>query len=394
MASGITPSAPASRRPEAPPAATQGDARDRPHLRYLDGLRGIAILAVLMVHSGQLVVGLSQPVRDLTFYGVRGVQLFFIVSGLTLSINYIGRPFHLANFAARRYFRIAPMFYLGAVLYLLLSHLTAMPLSTASASAIDVIATVLFVHGWLPSAINTVVPGGWSIAAEAMFYVVFPLLLRAARRPRRMLAILVGSYLVAIVANLTLSRLLRDMPGGIEFARQFWLIHAPAFIGGCWLATLPPPSERYRTIARVALPLGIVGLLVDSQLRGHSPVLVPIVLLTLVVWSAGIVRPRILEGRILPLIGEISFSLYILQFAVLGAIHPFAPAIEAALGPIPAVIAIYLAALLITGGLSFVTWRWIERPVIRATRRIGLKQATHDPLRFDPSSKFDRGFRS
>jgi len=396
MASGtaITPPGTAGQSPDTAPAARQSNAKDRPHLRHLDGLRGIAILAVLMVHAGQLVPGLSQPVRDLTFYGVRGVQLFFIVSGLTLSINYIGRPFHLGNFAARRYFRIAPMFYLGGVLYLLLSGMNAMPLSTASASATDVIATILFVHGWLPSAINTVVPGGWSIAAEAMFYVAFPLLLRAAQYPRRMLAILIGSYLVAIIANLALSRLLGRMPGGIEFARQFWLIHAPAFIGGCWLATLPPPAERYRAIARIALPVAAIGLLIDSQLRGHSPVLVPILLLTLVVWSANIVRPRILEGRILPLIGEISFSLYILQFAVLGAIHPFAPAIEAAIGPIPALITIYLAALMITGALSFVTWRWIERPVIRATRRIGLKPAAQDPLRFDPSSKFDRGLRS
>ena len=157
----------------------------RPHVRYLDGLRGVAILAVLLIHSEQLIHGLSQPARDLAFYGVRGVQLFFIVSGLTLTMNYVGRPFHLVNFAARRFFRIAPMFYAGILLYLLLNWLTEMPLPTDSATPLDVAATILFLHGWLPSAINTVVPGGWSIAAEAMFYVAFPALLWAARTRRR-----------------------------------------------------------------------------------------------------------------------------------------------------------------------------------------------------------------
>ncbi|MGE9115721.1 hypothetical protein, partial [Escherichia coli] len=91
-------------------------------------------------------------------------------------------------------FRIAPMFYLGIVLYLLLSRSTAMQLPTDRATVGDVAATILFVHGWFPSAINTVVPGGWSIAAEAMFYVIFPLLLVASRRPLLMAGMLAGSY--------------------------------------------------------------------------------------------------------------------------------------------------------------------------------------------------------
>ncbi|MFW2850452.1 acyltransferase family protein [Sphingomonas sp. TX0543] len=367
------------------------DAAARPHLRYLDGLRGVAILAVLLVHSGQLIAGLSQPVRDFTFYGVRGVQLFFIVSGLTLTINYAGRPFHAANFAARRFFRIAPMFYLGIVLYLLLSRLTAMQLPTDRATAGDVAATILFVHGWLPSAINTVVPGGWSIAAEAMFYVMFPLLLVASRRPRLMAGMLAGSYVLAVVANVALKRALGDAPGGIEFARQFWLVHAPAFIGGCWLGTLAPQGALARKIAPFVLAISVIALIIDSQLRAYSIVLVPIALLTALVWSAGVIRPRALEGRILPLIGEISFSLYVLQFAVLGALHPLAAGMEARIGANPALVAIYLAALLLAGAGSWLTWQLIEKPVVRATRRVGLGRPMRAPSHARQPNEFDQG---
>lgn len=342
-------------------------------MRYLDGLRGIAILAVLTVHTGQLVVGLSQPVRDLTFYGVRGVQLFFIVSGLTLTLNYARRPFHGLNFAARRFFRIAPMFYIGVVLYLTLAYTTSPDLPARSASVLDVAATLIFLHGWLPSAINTVVPGGWSIAAEAMFYVIFPLILLTVKRPRRLAVFVVASYIVAAATNFALRRLLTG-DSGATMAFSFWLVQLPAFASGCLLATIAtrPPAMRWATPVLCA---AVIGLLIDSQLRGRSNLLVAILLLTLATWAAGIVRPRILEGRMLPLLGEISFSFYIAHFAVLSALHPLATAIERAIGPYPAFVVLFATALIIAGAISWCSYRWIERPVIRATRRIGLAQS-------------------
>lgn len=346
----------------------------RPHLRYLDGLRGVAILMVLMIHSGQLVIGLATPVRNFAFYGVRGVQLFFIVSGLTLMLNYAGKRINLVNFAARRFFRIAPMFYAGALLYLLLCLVTRAALPTRSASGIDIAATFLFVHGWLPSAINTVVPGGWSIAAEAMFYVIFPVILILARRRRMMTLALLATYVIAGITNLALRRAIPG-PTGQAFALYFWVVQLPAFVGGCWLAGQPQRAEL-RGVGQVALAIGIVALVIDSQLRGHSSLLVAVGLLTLVTWAAGVVRPPWLEGRILPFIGQISFSLYIVQFAVLAALHPFAPGIERAIGPLLAFAVIFTGALAISGALSYITYTWIERSIIRATRRVGLGNST------------------
>ena len=345
----------------------------RPHLIYLDGLRGIAILMVLMIHSAQLIAGLPEAARNLTFYGVRGVQLFFIVSGLTLMLNYARKPFHPANFAARRFFRIAPMFYAGALLYLTLVAVTDASLPTRSATGLDVTATVLFLHGWLPSAINTVVPGGWSIGAEAMFYVMFPAILLLARRRQEMTLLLLASYLFAAIVNVALRR---AMPGveGRAFALYFWVVQLPAFVGGCWLANLPT-HDGFRRVAQIALVLGLAGLVIDSQLRGRSNLLVAIALLTLVTWAAGMVRPAILEGRVLPFFGRISFSLYILQFAVLAALHPVAAGVEIVIGPLGALAVIFTAALAISGLLAFATYRWVELPTIAATRRIGLPRA-------------------
>lgn len=356
-------------RADARAPGTDGHA-PRQHLAHLDGLRVIAIHAVLAIHASLLITGLSQPMRDLTFYGVRGVQLFVIVSGFTLTIAHAGRPIEPLNFAARRFFRIAPMFYAGIALYLLLAHTTAMSLSTRDATAGDVVATLLFVHGWVPSAINTVVPGGWSIAAEAMFYLAFPAILALVPRSRLLAAVVALSYVVAGMTNIVLRKLVGG-PAGEALAFPFWLVQLPAFLGGCWLATLPAARPRLRAVAPWTLALAALGLLIDSQLRDHSNLLVAVVLLTLFAWSANVTRPRWLQSRPLVYLGQISFSFYIIHFAVLGFLHPLIGPVEAAMGANIGLAVAATLTLAIAGGISACTYRWIEQPIIAATRQVG-----------------------
>ena len=79
---------------------------------FLDGLRGVATLAVLMVHTSPLIVGLNTSERDFAFYGVRGVQLFFIVSGMALTMTYRNRPMVLVQFAKGDFFEFRQCFIL------------------------------------------------------------------------------------------------------------------------------------------------------------------------------------------------------------------------------------------------------------------------------------------
>lgn len=93
-------------------------------LQYIDFLRGIAILMVIVVHTNQYSknphnVSLSR----LTEYDARGVQLFFVLSAFTLYYSYHNRKTEqthvFRNFFIRRIFRIAPMYYLGIIYYLI-----------------------------------------------------------------------------------------------------------------------------------------------------------------------------------------------------------------------------------------------------------------------------------
>ena len=94
-------------------------------LQYIDILRGIAILGVIAVHSGQQIENLFPIVRSISNYGQLGVQLFFVASALTLCLSMSERneksPF---NFYVRRFFRIAPIYYLAIIFYFFMENTT------------------------------------------------------------------------------------------------------------------------------------------------------------------------------------------------------------------------------------------------------------------------------
>ncbi|MBW4476371.1 MAG: acyltransferase family protein [Tolypothrix brevis GSE-NOS-MK-07-07A] len=82
---------------------------------FIDALRGIAALGVLLVHTTQHCGSLHALIPGITSFGLRGVQLFYILSALTLFLSFEERykkdKYPLISFFIRRFFRIAPLFY-------------------------------------------------------------------------------------------------------------------------------------------------------------------------------------------------------------------------------------------------------------------------------------------
>lgn len=147
-------------------------------LSHIDAARGIAILLVILVHHTQAVARVM-PLDPITLliggYGQMGVQLFFIASAITLCLSQDSRRTEEApirSFYLRRFFRIAPLYYLAILIYGAVYWFRHGALGAYTIG--NVAANLLFVHGFVPSAINDIVPGGWSIGGEMAFYAVFP----------------------------------------------------------------------------------------------------------------------------------------------------------------------------------------------------------------------------
>lgn len=171
-------------------------------LPCLDGLRGIAAGWVLLSHIQVLSGMRAVPVLS---WGGLAVDLFMMLSGLLMTHHYLlreqkepwGAPRTWRIFWTRRFFRIAPLYYV-----LLLVAFAIAPLMLQGRSAIasiwpytatsvsryagfdpaNFVTHVTFVFGVLPSyAFRTPLPD-WSIGLEMQFYLVFPMLMLLFRR--------------------------------------------------------------------------------------------------------------------------------------------------------------------------------------------------------------------
>ncbi|RZJ82295.1 MAG: acyltransferase [Flavobacterium sp.] len=147
-------------------------------LDWVDALRGYAILGVICVHT--LMDDQQVFLNKFWSTGHKGVELFFLVSAFTLLLSYNRRKeedLNVGNFFIRRYFRIAPMFYFALVYFLIQDRNLPYPASyMQNASPSNIIAHSLLLNGVSPHWINSIVPGGWSVGVEVLFYMMCPFL--------------------------------------------------------------------------------------------------------------------------------------------------------------------------------------------------------------------------
>lgn len=195
---------PLAQRSASVPASTTVAQSPR-HFAFVDALRGCAILGVLLVHAAHQVQNPASRLVRLADAGQYGVQLFFVVSAFTLFWSLHSR-FHVDRkpfraFFVRRLFRVAPLFWCGIAFYLLWPCPWRSFTAPEGIGPLQILTTLFFVHGWHPATINSIVPGGWSIADEMMFYLCVPALYFFIANRKRSLQLTVVAGILAIVLS-------------------------------------------------------------------------------------------------------------------------------------------------------------------------------------------------
>jgi peptidoglycan/LPS O-acetylase OafA/YrhL len=174
------------------------------HVGALDGIRGIAILLVLIFHYGRSAdtFGLSNSLLKFTGIGWCGVDLFFVLSGFLITgilYDSRGSANFFRNFYARRALRIFPLYYAALLLVAVLS------IAWADAGVWPT-TSLWWIATYLTNAVMAVEgpnsPGilshYWSLAIEEHFYLVWPFVVASFSR-RTLMAIAVGMIAFALV---------------------------------------------------------------------------------------------------------------------------------------------------------------------------------------------------
>lgn len=349
---------------------------------FIDALRGLAILSVVFFHTAVVVQPGSHLLTMIKEQGARGVQLFYIASALTIFLSMRGRADENAatrNFFVRRFFRIAPLFYLSMLAYLLVYGFGPRAGAPYGINGWHILWTATFLNGWHPEMINSVVPVGWSIAVEMTFYLLAPLLFARLRNIRHSLLLL--------VVTLVLMKLLREFlfpplsalyPDHQYFIRLYFYLwffaQLPVFVMGTlvYQVFVKTAGKPDRSLGVTLLLLSVflfVSFLNVSTYANLLPIHILYGLAFGVFALALAFNPvKFLVNPFTVWVGKLSYSVYLVHYGIAILLFNL-------LGDkIPAgnlnYFLVFLLLVAVTLPVSWLTYTFVERPGIRLGKQI------------------------
>jgi peptidoglycan/LPS O-acetylase OafA/YrhL len=344
-------------------------------IKNLTGIRGFAALWVALFHFQSTAVVSTLNLGPVIGGGAYGVDIFFVLSGLILAINYAPRFANegfnwnsFGDFLIRRFARIYPL-HLATFLVMFVSWEVASQTSYQFHGLVvndwwSAICNLLLVHAWgLTRRLSWNTPS-WSVSAEWFAYLaVFPvcvvLMKKLSAAQAMAVSMIVWMLFVAYVLALRDGDLMQvNADGALRIIPEFFAGYAtyrlvvasrspaagnlPTFLGlsGIVLTLLLPP-------AALVLLLPAILLLMIGLYRGGR----------LVDWAFG--------NAVLVFLGEISYSIYMLhmfvQIIASQIVHHLAIAPTANHARL-----ILLAEVLSTICLGYLGYVWLEAPARRS----------------------------
>lgn len=349
---------------------------DAARFAYIDTLRGLAALYVLLYH---LTLGPNPPLPVPEWggwfirVGGTGVSLFFVASAFTLCGSMRSRsgdPGALREYAIRRFFRIAPLFYAWVVL----SWLRDAVVLGVVHPWWRVLLHTTFTFNFVPGEEAAFVWAGWTLGVETVFYLLFPTLYRwASSIPRALLLVLAAIGLVEAYPFLTASvpalHAVRGMFGPFGFFKML-----PVFASGILAFHVHDRYIRGRkpgALVSLALVLGAyaayygllwgyLGSWQNGMLFLQGPIYAILLLgLSIVPWT-------LLVNRVTVFLGVISYSVYLNHPTILWVLERVFRRIYAL--PLPVAVQFWTCALIGVScvvAASMLTYRLIEQPGMR-----------------------------
>ncbi|MEO7917387.1 MAG: acyltransferase family protein [Dokdonella sp.] len=331
----------------------------------IDGLRALAVLAVVLFHFGIGPFG----------GGFVGVDVFFVISGYLITCiiqkEIDGANFTFAGFYERRMRRLFPALFAMMLVVLAAGTVFLLP-SDLLKLGNSTLATLVFVSNvWFmrqsgyfdaSSALNPLLHT-WSLAVEEQFYIGLPvLLLLIAKFSRRYLKwILLASALLSLLACLVVQPLQAKLTFFLPPFRAWeLLIGAWMAVGGCAVIRLAPAREILAALALLVLIGSFIWIPNGISFPGWIamfPVLATASLLHLGRESGTRIH-RLLSWKPLAGIGVISYSWYLWHFPIIVLAN-----YHNAMQPLPAMPRVGLLVLSLI--VSVASYRWIETPFRR-----------------------------
>jgi peptidoglycan/LPS O-acetylase OafA/YrhL len=361
------------------------------HFPHINLLRAFAALSVVVYHVIELGPWLSFP-HEWPFkwfrIGWMAVDLFFVISGFVIAWSLIQlRSQNLPSgdlakqFMLRRFARIAPLYYVTCIAYVVL---VSPEMVYASDFWWQVISHLLFIHSWGNNTFGSINGFNWAIAVEMQFY-VFVLLLLGWWSKQSPVRIMLTGILTAWIC-----RAIVVLVGYLKGWAGPWPIFMKAvqmpmmldeFACGIALAMMvwryPPskwPGTRFQQGLVLTAALALTGYVTFATYFAYSsywgyPLMVIFwrtglgiffaLVLVIAIWLPALSKPGFLY-RSFYYLGDISYGIYLWHFICLSLLKQYFSA-----EPVQLLTTVMILTLM----LAAASWHLLEKPLIKWGKR-------------------------
>jgi peptidoglycan/LPS O-acetylase OafA/YrhL len=366
----------------------------RAHYVQLDGLRGLAILLVIVYHFCLTLPAFqTHAVRfplQLAQAGWMGVDLFFVLSGFLITnilIETRSTAHYFRNFIARRTLRIWPLYYVSLVVLLFLLPLAVHPVPDAVHSMQAKQAWFwLYAANWLFAGEQGFghTSGGyfWSLAVEEQFYLIWPAVVYWLSDRS-----LLRTSLSLLVLSLLLRLILAQAGVNTNSLYVMTFTHLDGLAVGASVAVCLRNAQlagRVRRLVPVAAIVGLAGVALARWLDGDyffwgkamatfGYTCIVLVFGALMVYalesSARHPLNRVLAGGFMRQTGKYSYALYVVHVPIAGVITTLlARLLGSRLGTWPSFVIFVAAAFGASWFAAVLSWHYFEKRVLALKR--------------------------
>ena len=353
---------------------------NRQYYPALDGLRGLAILLVLVYHNFGFI--------NYFFFGWLGVDLFFVLSGFLITdilLKTLDKPNYLKNFYGRRLLRIFPLYYLALVIFIFI-----IPRLFHNFQADYYRENQLWMWTYLQNWLFIFKPAGdttglhhlWSLAVEEQFYLLWPLVILLLRKPARLLLFI--SFVLVAVIGLRVW-IWNYQVTNLAYFNLYTFSRIDGLCIGCMVALLQRVSPGFlsRNTYIVVLFFAAANFIfyfINRRFSFSFPYLAIAgyttcamtfgLLVNEAVTSSTQLINKIFNFPLLRFFGRISYGLYVFHWPVYLIMTPFL--YQSISIPGNQSLSHFICSLLATGtavGISILSFRFFEQPFLKLKQR-------------------------
>jgi peptidoglycan/LPS O-acetylase OafA/YrhL len=347
---------------------------------HLDALRIVAAVAVVILHYAEYTK--EHPAAHFVFAHVQHfnlfVDLFFVISGFVIAAQYLQKvdtPAATGRFLWRRVARIYPLHLLTLAFYLAIAAVLQLGLARGENPAryplADLPAQLLMLHAVVGERLTFNFPS-WSLSAEMVCYLLFPLLASLAARRRALIVVVV---LAALVGNSLFATVTETGPWTEWINRGGAFRALPSFALGVTLYLFRAEISRSPAIDLPITPVLLMFLLFGGSLSDALVLAAVYVIAVLAVRADLTQQSSVLSATGIGRWSDLTYSIYMLHIPIativltIGGRFLSMYVADARLVLVPFALAVLAVA-------SHLTYRYFETPIRHALYALFERRST------------------